>query len=728
MKRFPIYLQYDAMDCGATCVRMILSYFGKRLSASQVDRLCPKGKTGVSLLSIDDTFKGLGFETIAGRVAVDDILSKASLPCILHWRGEHFVVLYKVSHRGKNFRIHIADPAQGNIVIDRDEFVENWTGGAGKGIALFANPTDKFDSIEVADDGNGRSLGFLFSYFRKFRSKYISLIIGLLIGGAIQIVFPFVTQMVMDEGIVNGDINLIYMLLLGQLVLYFGQFGIEAYRNWVLLKISTRINISLVSDFLKKLIRLPMRFFDSTLLGDFVQRIRDHERLETFITSNTLNTIFSMLVFVVFGIVLAVYNLYIFGVFLIGTLLYLGWIFLFMNRRRQVDYKLFAQEAKVQNSTYQFIYGMQEIKLQNCGQKLLDNWSDLQFKYLDMQTEALSISQKQEIGSRVINEVKNLLITFMSALLVVDGKITLGMMLAIQYIVGQLNSPVSEFLTLVRNYQDAVLGLERINQIHQRDDENSSCGKIEDVVNGDIVIDNLSFRYGSENYPLVLDNVNLTIPKGKVTAIVGASGSGKTTLLKLILGYYKPTEGDIIVGDHNLNDFDITCWRQKCGVVMQDGFVFSDTIAGNIAVSSVAPDAERLSYASRISNIEGFVESFPRKYDTKIGADGQNLSQGQRQRLLIARAVYKNPDFLFFDEATNALDTENEKVITDNLNHFYKDKTTVIVAHRLSTVRNADQIVVLDKGRVVEIGNHAQLTQKKGYYYNLVHNQLDMGE
>ena len=571
---------------------------------------------------------------------------------------------------------------------------------------------------------------FLFGYIKQYRRYFAQIILGLLLGSVLQLVLPFLTQSIVDVGIRNNDIGFIWLVLIGQLMLTFSRTAVDFIRRWLLLHISMRINISLVSDFFIKLLRLPMSFFDTKLMGDLLQRMNDHSRVNSFLTSQTLSVMFSLISFVVFGAVLFIYNSFIFLVFLAGSIIYGIWIALFMRRRKVLDYELFEQQAINSNKTYQFITSMQEIKLQDCEQRRRWEWEDVQADLFKVQMKSLKLTQTQEAGSIFINELKNIIITVLYATAVIHGDLTLGMMLAVQYIIGQLNSPVEQLMAFFYSLQDVKISLERINEIHlQNNEEDRGRDQKTEFDNGGkaISLRNVVFKYDPHSLRTTIDGVNIEIPEGKVTAIVGASGSGKTTLIKLMLGYYPVMDGHIYIGDSPLSKYSLKWWRRQCGVVMQDGVIFSESIARNIAVDDGEIDKERLMKAAEIANVKDFVMALPLRFDTIIGRDGVGLSQGQRQRILIARAVYKNPDFIFLDEATNSLDASNERAIVENLGRFYKGKTVVVVAHRLSTVRNADQIVVLDGGKVVETGTHESLTAKRGAYYNLVKNQLELG-
>jgi len=754
--KFPFYQQHDAMDCGATCLRMVAKYYGKNYSLETLREKTYINREGVSLLGISEAAEKIGFRTLGVHLTFEQLL-EAPLPCIVHWRQSHFVVVYDIRvTRDKRDALHVtrddevgenvtrngsrvtkkgvvrvADPGHGLIDFTIEEFCNSWISnkkeGEDEGIALLFELSPDFYAVEDEKQDKTK-FKFVLQYLRPYKKLIVQLFMGMLVGTGLQLIFPFLTQSIVDYGIGNSNLNFVVLILVAQLTLYVAQTAVEFIRSWILLHITTRINISIISDFLFKLMKLPLGFFDTKMIGDIMQRIGDHHRIENFLTSSTLNTLFSLVNFIVFTCVLAFYNLKLLAVFLVASILYVLWVLIFLKKRRDLDFKRFAQASSEQSNLYQLITGMQEIKLNNCEKQKRWDWENIQAKLFKISIKGLALSQYQQTGAFFINETKNILISFFSAYSVIKGDMTLGMMMAVQYIMGQLNSPITQFIAFIQSAQDAKISLERLGEIHNREDEEKDEDAKITIFPADrsIYINNLSFRYNPLSSE-VLQNVNLVIPEGKITAIVGMSGSGKTTLVKLMLGFYPPTSGDIKVGDVKLENISHKMWRDKCGAVMQDGFIFSDTIAKNIAVGVEFIDKHQLFHATKVANIQDLLEELPLAYNTKIGQEGTGISQGQRQRILIARSVYKNPEFIFFDEATNALDANNEKVIMENLNEFFEGKTVVVVAHRLSTVKNADNIVVLERGRIVEQGTHKELTKLKGIYYELVKNQLELG-
>ncbi|UXE68930.1 MAG: peptidase domain-containing ABC transporter [Chryseotalea sp. WA131a] len=731
-KSFPFYRQLDRMDCGPTCLRMIAKHYGKSFDMAYLRQIANLARDGSTLGGLADAAEKIGLSTLALNTSYKDLATEIPLPCVAHWRQRHYVVVYEASDK----QVKIADPAHGLINYTPEEFCKGWipeknVSVDAEGVLLLFETTPSFFDQEEHTVNGKSPFKFLQRYFKPYQRFSIQLFLGLLVGSFVQLALPFLTQQIVDVGINTKNLNFIYLILAAQLMLFISQTGIRVVRSWILLHITSRMNLRMLSDFLIKLMNLPISFFDSKSQGDLLQRIQDHNRVQSFLSATTLDVLFSIIPFVVFGAILSYFNLTLFIIFLIGSALYIIWVLIFMKRRAEIDYKYFDQASGNQSSTIQLITGMQEIKLNGSEKRRRWEWEAIQTRLFKLNMKSLRLSQSQNEGGQFINEVKNILISFVAAQSVISGQITFGGMLAIQYIIGQMNVPINNFIAFIRSYQDARLSIERLAEIHNKPNEESMNNQLihELPSQKSIKLDNVSFRYGSSSAALVLKNISFDIPEGKVTAIVGASGSGKTTLLKLLLKYYEPVEGQITLGNSNLKNISYNFWRSHCGVVMQDGFLFSDSIARNISESDEngAIDRKKLQEAVRVANIGSFIEELPMAYNTRIGASGMGVSGGQKQRIIIARAVYKNPKFLFFDEATSSLDANNEAVIMKNLESFFQNRTVVVVAHRLSTVKNADQIIVLNKGEIVETGTHGELTAKHGYYYTLIKNQLELG-
>jgi ATP-binding cassette subfamily B protein len=800
VKIFVFINQHDFSDCGPTCLAMICKHYKKNIPIQTLRDKTQIGKEGVNLLGISEAAESIGFRTSSIRITYEELYKDALLPAILHWDQNHFVVAVPQKTNGK--KITVADPAKGIVTYTKEEFLQHWvsnkTNGNEEGIALLLEPTPAFYSYEdektTAKDEKTK-LGFntIFSYITPYKKLVVQLFLGLGVASILQLILPFLTQSVVDVGVNTANIHFVYIVLLAQLALFAGRLVVEFVLSWILLHISTRINVSILTDFLIKLMKLPVSFFDSKKTGDVLQRMNDHSRIESFLTGSSLNVLFSLVNLLIFSVVLAVYNTYIFIVFVTASILYALWVILFLKKRKELDYKRFEVASQEQSATIQLIQGMQEIKLSGAEQPMRWNWERLQAKLFKFSMKALSLNQWQQAGAFFINEGKNIIITFLSAKAVIEGQMTLGSMLAVQYIIGQLNSPVEQMIGFVQSWQNAKISMDRLNEIHTIEDEeprhlqllkelpfafqrqvvgggtSKSLRQLAEdfstaqallveelyehttskIINDDnnfelfnsrdsaeatppigggwVGLHSVSFTYpGAGNEP-VLQNINLQIPKGKTTAIVGTSGSGKTTLLKLLLKFYEPQKGEIKLGSTPLIHISHKTWRAHCGVVMQESFIFSDTIARNIAVGAEKIDMNRLWHSVHVANCKEFIESLPLGFNTKIGAEGTGISMGQKQRILIARSVYRDPDFIFFDEATNSLDANNESVIIENLNSFFRGRTVVIVAHRLSTVKHADQIVVLNKGVISERGTHQELVNLRGEYYTLVKNQLELG-
>lgn len=729
-KNFPFVHQLDSMQCGVACLQMVCKYYGKDFTSSELDDLCPASKEGVSMLSMKKAAEHIGFRTVCGKFALKD-LSKIQMPCILHWNQSHFVVLYKIKRHKRTMAFCVADPYKGKIEYKEEDMLDYWTCIRNeiteKGIAMLLFPTQMFFENQKYCKTKETTWQFLLQYLAQYKWQLGQIALGMAIGCLLQTIFPLLTQAIVDMGIHDKNIDFVYLILIGQVALTLGGCGLDMVRSWLMLFVGIRVNIKLVTDFFVKLQNLPMSFFGVKKTGDLLQRINDYGRVQNFILNSVLSICFSVLNFIILSFVLLHYDNLIFLVFTCFSLIHVGWTWIFLKRRRTLDFDNFEKQALSQNKTLQMIDNMQEIKLQGCKMRRLWEWEDAQLDIYNVQEKSLRLSQTEGIGGTLINNVKGIFVIVMSAKAVIDGSISFGMMLAIQYIVGQLASPVEDIMNFIYSMQDLKISLERINDIRMKKSESDySKNLIPSFTNKTIRLEHLSFRY--EQYALTdtLSDINLNIEAGKVTAIVGASGSGKTTLLKLLLGYYPNFEGKITIGDNSLQDVDIDTWRSNCGVVMQEGKIFSESIARNIAVDDSDIDTDRLNQAIAIANLGAYVNSLPLKQNTLIGMEGRGVSVGQKQRILIARAAYKNPKFLFLDEATNSLDSTNEKQIVNNLKCFFKGRTVLLIAHRLSTVKDADHIIVMDAGKIVEEGVHESLIEKRGFYYKLIKNQLEL--
>lgn len=760
-KKFKFYRQLDYMDCGPTCLKMVSAFYGKDYSLDFLRANSYITKNGVSLLGLSEAAEKIGFKTLVAKISYKQLTEQVPLPCVLHWNQEHFVVLYDIEKKSifRNVeKLVLGDPGHNLVKVEREVFEKCWISAANdKGVALLMEPTPDFYRDSHEERKNKMGFGFLFDYVKPYKRYFLQIFLGMFLGSLISMCFPFLTQSLVDFGVNRKNLSFIHLILLSQLLLFLGSIAVDLIRNWILLHVSTRISITIISNFLVKLMKLPINFFESKNVGDITQRINDHHRIETFLTGSTLSTLFSVINLIVFSFVLAIYNVQLLLIFGIGSILSVLWISIFLRKRKDIDYTRFQRSRENQNSLYEIITGMQEIKLYNSQRARRWEWERIQAKLFKVNIKSLALDQYQEIGSSFFTQLKNIIISYSAAVLVINQEISLGVMLSISYIVGQMNGPLAQIIQFIRSIQDAKISMDRLGEIHNKREEESSedlvganenpterigndidadgiyfnhshfLNSIKSVSGEGITISNLSFRYGSPKSSLVLKDISMHIPKGKITAIVGSSGSGKTTLMKLLLKFYPPSEGNILVDGINLNDVSAQLWRNNCGTVMQDGYIFSDSIARNIAVDGERIQEERLYDAIKVANIQDYIAKLPLGFTTRIGNTGSGLSGGQKQRIFIARAVYKDAKYLFFDEATSALDSNNEKVIMENLDQFYQGKTVLIIAHRLSTVKSADQIIVMKDGEIVEQGNHYELAAQKGYYYELVKNQLELG-
>ncbi len=722
VKRFPLYTQRDNLDCGPTCLRMIAAFYGKKLTMECVHQLCVSSRNGTTMLSLKKAAEEVGFKSLGVKVNLQTLAGDIPLPCILYWRQEHFVVLYKIREQRGNVYFYVADPIGSCFRFTEAEMGKCWEIENGKGIVLCLEPTEKLNDY-VEKKLNQKSISdFLWTYVQPYKYTMLHLLLGMCLSSLFMLVIPFLAQAIIDYGINEQSVYMVWLILLGQLALVLGTTSVEFVRNRILLYVGVRVDILMISDFIQKLTKLPISFFDTKTSGDIMQRISDHQRIKDFLTGTTLSMLFSFLNVLIFSAIFLYYNVMLFFVYAGCSVLYIGWVWLFMKKRAAIDNRMFSLNSLGQNNVFEIILGMQDIKLNGCENEKIWEWEKTQVSICKLLSEGLKLSQNQMSGGVLLTQIKNMCITAFVATKVIDGSMTLGMMLAIQYVMGMLNSPLEQLVMFVKNLQDAKLSIGRLNEIYSLKEENE-VRKTTLIPHESINLHHLSFKYDKLAETSVLDGVDLQIAKGKTTAIVGLSGSGKSTLLKLLLGFYVPDVGSITIGDTPLRNCDLREWRKQCGVVMQDGYVYSDTIARNI-VPTGEIDTQRMMLAAKMANVLSFVDDMPLGFHTRIGADGNGLSSGQKQRLLIARAIYKNPEYLFLDEATNSLDTNNEREVMLNLKSFLQGRTSVIIAHRLSTVKDADHIVVMKSGHVVEQGTHQTLLDKKGIYYSLIKNQL----
>ncbi len=736
MDKFPFYSQLDMMDCGPACLRMIAKYYGNSYSLEMLRSHSFISREGVSMLGISDAAEYLGMHTLGVKITFEQLANEAVLPCILHWNQNHFVVCYGIKRKrfSDDYKIYIADPASQKLCYNKEEFCKCWlnTKVAGKdcGTALLLEPGVNFGQVDDEFKAREKSFTSFIRYLLPYKKLFFQLLLGMVLGSLLQLIFPFLTQTMVDVGIGNRDLGIITLILIAQLILFFSQLTVGYIRSWILLHINSRIDISLISDFLQKLTSMPLHFFDSKNTGDIMQRIGDHGRIKSFLMGNSFSIMFSLVNFIVFMFILAYFDIRILLIFSIGNSLYVAWILFFMRFRRELDAKRFNLSSTEQSRIIQLIQGMQDIKLNNCEKQKRWEWERIQVRLFNVSVKGLTIGQIQQSGSAFFTQATNIIISFIAARAVVEGNMTLGMMMSLTYIIGQVSAPIGDFIGFAHALQDARISMERLNDIHaQEDEEYDICNKLSLLPeNGTITVRDLTYSYSGAERDYAIKNLSLDIPEGKVTAIVGESGSGKTTLIKLLQGFYKPNSGTIKVGGISLDCINPHLWRKSTGSVMQESYIFSDTIAKNIALSTDEVDVKRLYDSALLANADEFISALPLGYNTRIGMEGSGVSQGQRQRLLIARAIYKNPKYLFFDEATNSLDATNERIIMKNLQKIFLNRTVVIAAHRLSTVMNADNIVVMKKGEIVEQGTHSELVALRGHYYTLVKNQLELGK
>lgn len=720
---FPIDRQMDSQDCGPACLKMIAKYFGRFYSLQYLRDKCSIGKNGVSMLDLSNGAESIGLRTLAVKITIDQLVTDIPLPVILYWKESHYIVVYKTSKKS----VYVADPAKGIIKYSKEEFVEGWyLNEESIGVALAVEPTADFRKTEKQKEISAKYFSSILSYFMPYKQSFGVVFFIMLIVTLLQGILPFISKAVIDVGIKTHDIKFINMILFGNVAILFSITIFNVIRDWVLLHVTSRVNISMISDYLIKLMNLPVAFFENKLLGDILQRAQDHERIRNFIMNNFLSLVFSILTFIIFGLILLWYSSTIFWVFMAGSVLYVGWVLIFLHVRKKLDWEYFEIMSKDQSFWVETITAIDDIKIANYEKQRRWKWEEIQAQLYFINKKVMSITNAQNLGSQFIDNIKNMAIVFLCALAVIKGEITFGVMISTQFILGMLNAPLASFINFIISAQYAKISFMRMNEIKQLPDESEMLNASESVIlpeGLDVKLSNVAFQYSSSSNP-VLKNINLIIPEGKVTAIVGGSGSGKSTLLKLLLRLYKTSYGNITVGGVNMNNINLHQWRSMCGVVMQDGKMFSDTVLNNIVLDDDKIDYEKVRKVCKIAQIDSEIDQMPKGYNTKIGENGRGLSGGQKQRILIARALYREPKFLFLDEATNALDGVNEQKVVAALKESFIKKTVIVVAHRLSTIKSADQIVVLDNGYIVEVGSHEQLiTYQHGIYTQLVASQ-----
>lgn len=724
-RRFPVEYQMDSQDCGPASLKIIAKHFGKFYSLQFMRDRCGITKEGVSLLDLSIGAESIGLRTLAIKCTTNDVVNSIPFPAILFWKNSHFVVVY---HSDKK-HIWVSDPAKGRIKYSHEEFKQGWyQKGEKRGVLLAVEPTAEFKDSKAEREQKKNSFSSILKYFFPYKHNFGLIFIIMLVVTALQGMLPFISKAVIDVGIKTSDVKFIHMVLIGNISILLSVMIFNVLRDWILLHITARVNIALISDYLIKLMKLPVTFFENKLMGDILQRAQDHERIRSFIMNNSLALIFSTFTFVIFSIILLIYNAIIFYIFLAGSILYVCWVLLFLSIRKKLDWEYFELLSRNQSYWVETVSAIQDIKIYNYEKYRRWKWEEIQARLYHVNKRVLAITNAQNLGAQFIESIKNMGIVFFCAMAVIKGDITFGVMISTQFIIGMLNGPLVQFINFVVGAQYAKISFLRINEIRQLEDEEEllSIGNTSILPEKKTIsLENVHFQY-TQNSPLVLRNIYLQIPEDKITAIVGGSGSGKSTLLKLLVRLYKPSYGEIKMDTMNVNAINLRQWRNLCGVVMQDGKMFSDTILNNIVLDADRIDYDWLREVCRIAQIEDEINAMPKGFETIIGETGRGLSGGQKQRLLIARALYKNPKFLFLDEATNALDSINERKIVDALNNAFQQRTVVVIAHRLSTIRNADQIVVLDKGFIVEAGNHQTLMEKKGHYFELVSSQMQI--